>query len=563
MRPDTRGGTGGEDALGAKGAKGGRERHGMRETRARHGGGSTTIRAGAGPRGGPGTQGGACGDGAPRGDSARNGEDTRIGARGADAARGGARGWARGGGGGRRRAVVRRLVLLLLAPLLAAAGCTGSGRQPAATPAADLPGDIVVASGRDVTGKNGIRQQLIDAWNRQQEKDGTRYRARLVELPGSADEQRSQLLGALQSGSARYDVVNLDVTWVPEFAEAGLVRPLLDTAVDSDVIPSVAGTARWAGKVYAVPFNSDVGLLYYRRDHLRAVGVQRPDLPAGARWQDVRDLGDLLDEHRPAGFEKTWTTQLAGYEGRTVNAVEAFASVTGDFALTDDRGHYTGDAAKLTDGIAELRRRTERPYTLDDAVRSDEATSLGDFADGRTAFLRHWPYAYRTLHRSFTEQQLGVAPLPGRAVLGGQNLAVTRASQRAGKAAELVTFLTSAQSERCLLDAGFAATRVSAYERNDVRCTVAGTSASAVPSASPTGESTDRMPRDAAGRPRYAHAVLLPALRNAVSRPRTPLYGAFTQTFTAELGALFDDDPPDDATLARRLDKALRRALPD
>ncbi|MEU6812861.1 extracellular solute-binding protein [Streptomyces sp. NPDC046831] len=414
-----------------------------------------------------------------------------------------------------------------------------------------------------MTGKNGIRQQLIDAWNRQQEKEGTRYHARLVELPGSADEQRSQLLGALQSGSAEYDVVNLDVTWVPEFAEAGLVRPLPDTAVDGDVIPSVAGTARWAGKVYAVPFNSDVGLLYYRRDHLRAVGVRRPDPPPGARWQDVRALGDLLDERRPAGFEKTWTTQLAGYEGRTVNAIEAFASVIDDFALTDDQGHYTAGVGELTDGIAELRRRTERPYTLDDAVHSDEAASLSDFAGGRTAFLRHWPYAYRTLHQSFTEQQLGVAPLPGRAVLGGQNLAVTRSSQRAEKATQLVTFLTSPQSERCLLDAGFAATRVSAYERNDVRCTVTDASTPTGPPASPTGESTDRMPRDAAGRPRYARAVLLRALREAVSRPRTPLYGAFTQTFTAELGALFADDPPDDATLARRLDKALRRALPD
>ncbi|MFJ6561586.1 hypothetical protein ACIQMV_17275 [Streptomyces sp. NPDC091412] len=81
-------------------------------------------------------------------------------------------------------------------------------------------------------------------------------------------------------------------------------------------------------------------------------------------------------------------------------------------------------------------------------------------------------------------------------------------------------------------------------------------------SRAPTGESTDRMPRDAAGRPGYARGILLPALQRAVSRPRTPLYGAFTQTFTAQLGALFTDDPPSDAVLADRLDEALRRALP-
>ncbi|KOG43115.1 extracellular solute-binding protein [Streptomyces resistomycificus] len=452
---------------------------------------------------------------------------------------------------------VRRLAALLTVLLVTA--CTGSGPGGPETPAADRPGDIVVASGRDVTGKNGIRQQLIDDWNRQQEKAGTGYRARLVELPGSADEQRSQLLGALQSGSAAYDVVNLDVTWVPEFAAAGLVRRLPDGVLDGDVIKSVADTARWDDKVYAVPFNSDVGLLYYRRDHLRAVGVPQTDLSTGVDRARLQELIQSLENDPPKGYEQGWTTQLAPYEGRTVNAVEAFASATPELALTDAEGRYVATVEQLAEGIAELRRRTDPPYTLQDAVHSDEGATLADFAAGRTAFLRHWPYAYRTLHQTFTDEQLGVAPLPGRAVLGGQNLAVAAASRRADKATELIRFLTGKESERCLLDAGFAATRTSAYDSAAVKCHLTA----AAPSASPTGESADRMPRDDAGRPAYAGRILLPALRSAVQRPRTPLYGAFTQTFTAQLGALFGDRPPSDAELARRLDKALRKALPD
>ncbi|MFD5569913.1 extracellular solute-binding protein [Streptomyces cadmiisoli] len=450
--------------------------------------------------------------------------------------------------------MARRLAALLV--LLLLAGCTGGG-GPGAAPSADVQGDIVVASGRDVTGKNGIRQQLIDVWNRQQEKANTGYRARLVELPGSADEQRSQLLGALQSGSASYDVVNLDVTWVPEFAAAGLVRALPDDVLDSDVIESVAGTARWDGRVYAAPFNSDVGLLYYRRDHLRDGGVQRTDLSGGLDWRELEELVNTLDEHRPEGYEKGWTTQLAPYEGRTVNAVEAFASAVPDLALTDGDGRYRATVAQLTEGVAELRRRTQAPYLLQDAVHSDEAASMADFAEGRTTFLRHWPYAYGALHQSLTDEQLGVAPLPGRAVLGGQNLAVAEGSQRSAKAVELIKFLTGEDSERCLLDAGFAATRVSAYTDDSVRCTAAPGSPP------PSGESADRIPRDAAGRPAHAARILLPALRRAVQRPRTALYGAFTQTFTARLGALFSDRPPGDAALAADLDEALSRALPD
>ncbi|ANB07480.1 ABC transporter substrate-binding protein [Streptomyces ambofaciens] len=466
------------------------------------------------------------------------------------------------GAAGRRLAVLAAPLLLLLPTACGGGGGGGGGTGHAATPSADVPGDIVVASGRDVTGKNGIRQRLIDVWNTGQEKAGTGYRARLVELPGNADEQRSQLLGALQSGSAAYDVVNLDVTWVPEFAAARLISPLPKTLLDEDVIEPVARTARWDGEVYAAPFNSDVGLLYYRRDHLREAGVERPDLGGGLEWPELKKLITTLDERRPDGYEKGWTTQLAAYEGRTVNAVEAFASAVPGFTLTDEDGRYEATVEELTEGITELRRRTEAASVLPDAFRSDEAASLGDFAAGRTSFLRHWPYVYPALHQTFPKdrhgERLGVTALPGRAVLGGQNLAVTAASQRADKATELIRFLTGKESERCLLDAGFAATRVSAYTDDAVTCAVGA----ATPSAAPTGEGADTVPRDAAGRPEYAHDVLLPALQEAAHRPRTPLYGAFTQTFTTELGALFADDPPGDAELARRLAGALEHALP-
>ncbi|QES48241.1 ABC transporter substrate-binding protein [Streptomyces venezuelae] len=462
------------------------------------------------------------------------------------------------------RTTTASLLLALLALLTTVLGaCTGGPEgngQPTGAPSTpDPPGEIVMASGRDVTGKGGIRQQLIEEWNRQQQGKKSGYHARLVELPGTADRQRSQLLGALQSGSAEYDVVNLDVTWVPEFAEAGLVRDLPEKGLlDEDVIPAVAATARWDDKLYAVPFNSDVGLLYYRRDYLQAAGVTTTDV---GTWPAVQGLITTLNDARtklPAAYRKGWTTQLdPSYEGFTVNGIEAFASATDDFALTDNTGRYVGTVAQLEAGLTELRTRTHTSYTLGEATQSDEGDSLTDFAAGRTAFLRHWPYAYRTLHQSLPAEHLGVAPLPGKAVLGGQNLAVTKTSKRANAARDLIEFLTGQRSERCLLDAGFAATRQSAYELDSVTCPLKQPSTPTTPSA----ETTDRMPRDPAGRPAYARTTLLPALKTATHRPRTPLYGTFTQTFTAELSALFTPTPPSNTTLATSLHKSLSRSL--
>ena len=447
------------------------------------------------------------------------------------------------------------------------AACTGGGPAAAPQPTSSGDGEIIVASGLDVTGSDGVRQQLIGAWNRTAE--GRRHPARLLELPGGADEQRSQLLAALQSGSSQYDVVNLDVTWIPEFAQAGLITPL-DHQVrpDADVIPSVAGTTRWKEHTYALPFNSDVGLLYYRPDYLAKVGINPANYPSSTTsWSDLQGIVRQLDAAHADGalpaYQKGWTSQLASFEGLTVNAVEAFESV--GVHLTDADGRYTADPAALAEGLDELHRRAASEYTLHNALSSDEPASLNDFAAGHTAFLRHWPYAYRLLPQSLPDGDLEVAPLPGRAaVLGGQDLAVSAASPRAAAALKVAEFLTDRNSERCLLDGGFAATRFSAYQNPDVHCPYTNLSSPASASPSPTGSSGEirDMPRDDQGRPRYAATTLLTALTSAVQRPRTPYYGAFTQALQSVVHRwLADPNPADTDQVARQLDTALRRAL--
>ncbi|MEV4436601.1 extracellular solute-binding protein [Streptomyces sp. NPDC049585] len=467
--------------------------------------------------------------------------------------------------------------VLLLGATTACTGGEGHDNQAGPPSVRPLTGtQLVIATGVDVTGKNGIRKHLVDAWNTLQEKQHSPYRAQAVILPGSADLQRSQLLAALQSGSAGYDIVNLDVTWVAEFAAAGLVRELPPEFVDDgDIIDKAATTARWKGKVYSVPYNSDVGLLYYRRDYLiDGAGIEESKLTdltrKDATWNDVASLMDGVDawaradkSEKSKNYRSAWTSQLSPYEGLTVNGTEAFASA--GVHLTDDDGDYTATPGNLAKGIAEFRRRTASAHTLDSAFDADEAGTLKDFAEGKTAFLRHWPYAYRTLHTALGSGKLGVAPLPG-AVLGGQNLAIAAnpgmTPQRITKAKELVKFLTDRTSERCLLDAGFAATRTSAYTDPAVSCD--GDRAAPSAPARSEGNAAD-MPRDPSHRPLYAHDTLLPALQSATLRPRTPFYGAFTHAFTTALNRLHTAaearSMPDEAAAAE-LDKELRTVLP-
>ncbi|MET9589520.1 extracellular solute-binding protein [Streptomyces sp. NPDC006516] len=472
---------------------------------------------------------------------------------------------------GRRRARAAVTLGCLLA--LASAACTGpDGTPPPADGDQPAEGPIVVASGLDVTGSGSVRQQLVEEWNRQHAGSPAKQ-AKLVELPGGADQQRSQLLGALQSGSARYDVVNLDITWIPEFAEAGLISPMPDDGSgtgagsvsedDLDFIREVHATTVWKGRSYARPFNTDVGLLYYRPD-LMAKADMNADKQPTAKWtwdqlySSVKTLG--VNPARP-GDRAGWTTQLKQYEGLTVNTIEAFASA--GVELTDGEGHYVSDAGKLKKGLDELLDRVERGRVQPGASTSDETASLTDFVEGRAVFLRHWPYVYKALGHLMEPDAYSVNRLPGKSVLGGQNLAVTSDSPRAADARALITFLTSEKSESCLLDAGFAATRASSYTSTPAPCwprvAAALRPAGDAPKAAGTGVPGEGAPKEQGTAARQAYIRTLGAvLDEAVQRPRTPYYGAFTQVLQSRVHELLAAGRPDTAEAAARLDDELR-----
>ena len=479
----------------------------------------------------------------------------------------------RGGGGGRRVLLAAVLGCLLA---VSSAACSGG---PDGTPRPDqddkeaAQGPIVVASGLDVTGSGGVRQQLIEEWNRQH-AGSKAQQAKLVELPGGADQQRSQLLGALQSGSAGYDVVNLDITWIPEFAEAGLIRALPDEEpVDLDFIKGVDRTTVWKGRSYARAFNTDVGLLYYRPDLLEDAGIQPSRHPTlNWAWGDLNaSMKTLALSPGRSDDQAGWTTQLKQYEGLTVNAVEAFASA--GVELADEEGTYVASEAELKKGLDELLERAHHERILPTAVSSDETATLADFAAGRVAFLRHWPYVYGALSGLLPPDAYSVNRLPGKSVLGGQNLAVTADSPRAGKARELIAFLTSQESERCLLDAGFAATRASAYNGRSEPCwprvaaalrPAEGSAGAATggPSSAPPSSAGEGGAKEQGASARAAYTrTLSGALSSAVQRPRTPYYGAFTQVLQSHVHELLTAESPDSDKVAADLHAALRDAF--
>ncbi|MFF3327274.1 extracellular solute-binding protein [Streptomyces sp. NPDC002889] len=393
-----------------------------------------------------------------------------------------------------------------LALLILLAGCSTGYDDPVPVPPDKR---IVFATGTDLTDSE-VRRDLIDRWADKNDVD-----VDVVQLHETADLQRSQMIGALQSGTARYDVVNLDVTWTAEFAADGLIQPWPDP-LDDDFLDEAEATVTHDKQVWGVPFNTDAGLLYYNKDKLRE----------DRSWKTWEGLTKAVQEK-----QVFHATQLKDYEGLTVNVLEA--------ALGKGQGNWgesrTPDADALRGAVNGMVQGLHGPrkYIFGSSTVYTERESALAFQEGKVQVMRNWPYAFRALTRHMPNWQndLGVTQLPGysaedegapRTILGGQNLAVARSSKNPDLARNLINYLTSKESERCLMAVGFAATRESAYQGDPPRCPDGIAEEAFIQREGqpiPDGKQLNEF-----------RAEVREAVKHAMQRPTTPYYASYTQT---------------------------------
>jgi multiple sugar transport system substrate-binding protein len=391
------------------------------------------------------------------------------------------------------------------------------------------PGDLVILSGADASG--GQRQHLLDKWNAKH----PRNHARIEALPDRAELQHSGMVGQAQQRDGRVDIYNLDVTWTAEFATAGYIQPFGSADTDG-FLPRVLQTCRFDNQLWALPFNTDAGLLYYRTDIFGPDGDRLPtDQPPSP--QDMRRILAAPHTKDAPAIKAGYATQLSLYEGLTVNALEAIGANGGGDIVSDD-GRVVMDPAKVSHALQPLAQATaaapgEAPGLLAASSGYDEQQSAIEFASGEVAMMRNWPVWFGQLPDLSGSGGFKIAghfnvKAPTFSVLGGQNLAIAADTTKPNAAKALIEFLTSPSSERTLFgDGSLPATRADVYRDQSIQ---------------------KKQP--------YA-LVLLATLNDARPRPVTTHYPLFSKTFQELVTSALGNDGRLPADAGRRLTNAL------
>jgi multiple sugar transport system substrate-binding protein len=418
----------------------------------------------------------------------------------------------------------RRTVLTAMLAV-AAAACHRS--RPPGYDGNDGTGQITFVSGRDVT-VGGQIGAIVQDWNRTHANEQVTF----IELPGAADLQRSQMAAVEQVHSSRYDVLNLDIVWIAAFADSGWLLPLdPDRFHLGDFLPAWQEAVQRNGELWAVPFNADVGLLYYRKD---LVGASRRD---PASWDELAATASSIRNADPGRNLAGYLGQFKQYEGLTVNAMEAVWGAGGRM-LSADGNKVSVDSSPARRGLEFLLRGFREGWIPRDALDYDEARGIQQFREGRAVFLRNWPYARKSIDSEGSQvrgDNLGVTTLPGnRPALGGQALAISRFCRNQQTARRFIDHLTEKQADL--------------YRRGGLPPTL-----------------TDLYGKDDRDKDRFLD-VLWTAVQGAQARPATPSYEEVTTVVQQEVHDALQDatDPvqPSPEELADLLVGALTDKLP-
>jgi multiple sugar transport system substrate-binding protein len=317
-------------------------------------------------------------------------------------------------------------------------------------------------------GEPGMYSELVNWWNKH-EQPVTGIHVVLDTLPGGATAEHSEMLADAETGDAAYDIYNLDNEWVPEFAAGNFVWSLRGRLrlQGTDFLPLPVASGTYDGQLYAAPFTTDVGLLYYRTDL-----VPKKKVTGLTSFKGLVDLAtQVMAAHPGPGLKIGYAGQFASYEGLTVNLLEIIHSLDPNaFAASG----AIRDSNAVTQGLTELSTvaMTSEPTGVIPSYELgyNESQAVAAFTAGQALFMRNWPIYYEQLvtakgaGSSQVASHVGVAPLPFPSVLGGQDLAIARADSHPAAALQVIEYLTSKEAERCLFAvAGFPATRSRAY----------------------------------------------------------------------------------------------------
>lgn len=226
----------------------------------------------------------------------------------------------------------------------------------------------------------------------------------IIEFGGSDEALKQQYALDLSVGAGA-DVMGFDGFWIPEFVEAGLLKPLSEVggaAVDdwegwSHIPAGLQGLLGFGGERYGIAQGTDFRMIHTRIDLLEAAGIADAANWQPTSWAELLDTARAVKAAFPDSFPLQINAGTAMGEATTMQGYYMLLLGTGHFLL-DDAGKWIVRSQGILDTL-ELYKTIYVDEQLGDArlqlVQDGRNRTFANFRDGVTALLVEGDYFYR------------------------------------------------------------------------------------------------------------------------------------------------------------------------
>jgi trehalose/maltose transport system substrate-binding protein len=279
----------------------------------------------------------------------------------------------------------------------------------------------------------------------------TGIQVRRLPRPDGSLNQLALWRELLQKGSSGPDVVSIDVIWAGILAQyLKDLKPYFGAELFHQD-PVVLASFTVGDEILAVPHHAYVGVLFYRPDLLRAYGYREPP----ETWSQLETMAARIQTgERAKGKKDFWGYVWPG-------GVDEDLTCSGlEWQVPDGGGRIIENNKTISVNNPQASRAWQRAARWAGSISPPGVVAYGKWdannlwGSGRAAFLRSWQGDYSLITRGWpfsgsppvTIGNFGVASLPGGprgrvGALGGNGLAVSRASAHPQEALELIRFL--------------------------------------------------------------------------------------------------------------------------
>lgn len=326
--------------------------------------------------------------------------------------------------------------------LVAAAGATALAVSALAPAASAQDADAMQMWGRDID--QPLYNNLIDTWNAENPD-------KQIELTIIPSLEYVPKVAAAAAGGALPDLLDIDLIYMPDFINQGLLQPITDKVngyEHKDVLSPghMAASTTDEGEIYGVPFMVDASSLFWNKDLFEQAGLDPEKAPE--TWDEIIEAARAINALGDDIYGFYFAAACGGCNGYTF--MPQIWAAGGDVIDYENHEATLADDPVVREAFEYYKTMWDEGLVPEGARADNGATWITTFASGKIGIQPlGGGWGITGVIDANPDLDFGVGMLPGKeagqtsSFSGGDVIAVTSNAQDVDAAWDFIDWVLS------------------------------------------------------------------------------------------------------------------------